>query len=69
MKIGDSVKLADGKIATVVAIHEDELQTIVAAFDDTWVLVSAGMYEVIDAAANQGAEQATAASDTEEKKE
>ena len=60
MQIGDSVKLADGKIATVVAIHEDELQTIVAAFDDTWVLVSAGMYEVIET---------PAASDTEEKKE
>jgi len=60
MKIGDSVKLSDGKIATVAAIHEDGSETIVASFDDTWVLVSAGKYELIET---------PAASDTEEKKE
>jgi hypothetical protein len=56
MKIGDSVKLADGKIATVAAIHEDGSETIVASFDDTWVLVSAGKYELIETPEGDAAE-------------
>lgn len=54
MEIGNKVKLSDGKIATVVAIHEDG--TIVAAFDETWVLASVGSFEAVESTSPESTE-------------